>query len=496
MKESLNPGRRSVLALLLVWSLNAHGSPWADSDDIRLRHSLQLLVDSGYANLNVMAWPISWSSIDRELMLIDRAELPSDRIRTAFDYVQFELRRYKTQTAHFDAGFRVSNRSPLLKQFGDGYTENQEVWGRADFLGSWWALNLRVSAVNGDYDDLPTARADGSYIAGLIGNWVVGAGAIERWWGPGWRSSLILSSNARPVPGIFIRRNSDSEFETPWLSWLGPWSLEMFGGQLEGDRYVPDAKLLGARFSFRPLQRLELALYRTAQWGGDGRPQSFSSLIDLFLGRDNVGDGGITRDNEPGNQLGGVDLRFSFNLGSLPSAFYAQMVGEDEAGGVPSKRNWLGGLESSFGVSDWDVGVFLEAADTTAGGALGDPFFNVTYNHQIYQTGYRYRGRAIGAAFDNDSEIYSLGMRFISPDSAMIKGAVSRLRANVDGIRTANPPSGELYTASVWAVEMAYQNEWRALRYELGCNYYSAELINDYASSGDFQFWLEGTYRF
>ncbi|MBU6950765.1 capsule assembly Wzi family protein [Hahella sp. HN01] len=496
MKESLIPGRKSVLALLLVWSLNAHASPWADTDDIRLRHSLQLLVDSGYANLNVMAWPISWSSIDRELMLIDRAELPSDRIRTAFDYVQFELRRYKTQSAHFEAQFYASSRSPFLKGFGDSFTEKDEAWLQAEFLGSFLAAGIRVGGVNGDYDETPTARADGSYIAGIFGNWVFGIGAIDRWWGPGWQSSLILSNNARPVPGVFLRRNADTSFETRWLSWLGPWSFEMFGGQLEGERAVPDAKLLGARFSFRPLQNLEFGLYRVAQWGGEGRPQSISSLVDMLLGRDNIGDGGVVAENEPGNQLAGIDLRFSLDFDSLPSALYLQVVGEDEAGGLPSKRLWLGGLESSFGLNDWDYGFFLEAATTSAGGIFGSLSSNVAYNHQTYLTGYRYHGRSIGASVDNDAEIYSIGLRLIAPSSTVITGSVAKVRANIDSARIAPSPSGEFYEESLWEAQLAYQNEWGGLRYEVGCNYFSRELINDYAASGDFLVWLEGTYRF
>ncbi|HBC34390.1 MAG TPA: capsule assembly Wzi family protein, partial [Marinobacter adhaerens] len=30
-------------------------------------------------------------------------------------------------------------------------------------------------------------RLDGSYVAATAGNWVLGVGAIDRWWGPGWQ---------------------------------------------------------------------------------------------------------------------------------------------------------------------------------------------------------------------------------------------------------------------------------------------------------------------
>jgi hypothetical protein len=34
---------------------------------------------------------------------------------------------------------------------------------------------------------------------------------------------------------------------------------------------------------------------------------------------------------------------------------------------------------------------------------------NCAYNNGIYKTGYRYRGRAIGHSFDNDSQVFTLG---------------------------------------------------------------------------------------
>ena len=40
--------------------------------------------------------------------------------------------------------------------------------------------------------------------------------------------------------------------------------------------------------------------------------------------------------------------------------------------------------------------------------------FNCAYNHGIYQTGYRYRGRAIGHGADNDARIASLGLIFVN----------------------------------------------------------------------------------
>src|SRR5690606_41917145 len=103
-----------------------------------------------------------------------------------------------------------------------------------------------------------------------------------------------------------------------------------FGGQLESGRHIPEAKLLGARFAFMPLKGLEIGLSRTAQWGGDGRPESLSSLFDLMLGtEDNVHTVEETK-NEPGNQLASIDLRYGFAMGPGSFAVYAQTVRSEE----------------------------------------------------------------------------------------------------------------------------------------------------------------------
>ena len=55
---------------------------------------------------------------------------------------------------------------------------------------------------------------DGSYIAARLGNWSASLGQQERWWGPGWDGSLILSTNARPIPAVSFDRRVPEPFET------------------------------------------------------------------------------------------------------------------------------------------------------------------------------------------------------------------------------------------------------------------------------------------
>ncbi|MGK3879513.1 capsule assembly Wzi family protein, partial [Enterococcus faecium] len=47
--------------------------------------------------------------------------------------------------------------------------------------GEVWALGLKPAYVPKNDDD-QELRLDGSYLAATAGNWVFGAGAIDRWW--------------------------------------------------------------------------------------------------------------------------------------------------------------------------------------------------------------------------------------------------------------------------------------------------------------------------
>lgn len=380
----------------------------------------------------------------------------NEGVAQSLAYIQFE----SDQQARlgFRAQMELNGASDSLpfRGYADRPRENIEISKHIEWTGEWASVAISPSYAF-DAQDEKEFRLDGSYAAITLGNWVFGAGAIERWWGPGWHTSLILSSNARPVPGLWFNRKQAIAPESPWLSWIGPWTFTAFAGQLEGHRHVPDARLLGARFAFMPLQGLEIGLSRTAQWGGDGRPQSLSNLFDLILGtRDNVYTA-EERENEPGNQLGGIDFRYGFAFGQTSLGIYAQTVGEDEAGGFPSKRFNLLGLDMATQLAGAQQRFYMEYADTLVGSLFEDRIYNVAYEHGIYKTGYRYRGRNLGATWDSDARVITLGaINFLSSGSDLSM-AVSRAELNRDGTNRAAIPKGH---ADYYLIPSAAQDLW------------------------------------
>lgn len=440
--------KAALLASTLV-STQALAGPWIDSGDARLRHHIQVLADQGIITSPVTTWPLMWASIAGDINSASAKNLDPDTY-WSLKHVKFAYKQ-QTRSVNINASATVRSDVNPFGTFGNTQREKNEARGEIDLLGDRFAARLTGSYSNDPLDG-DEFRADGSYLAFTLGNWAFSAGAIDRWWGPGWNSSLILSSNARPVPGLAIQRSQSTAFETPWLSWLGTWQLNAFAGQLESDRHIPDPYLLGTRFSFKPASQWEIGLTRTAQWGGEGRPQNWDSFKNLLLGKDNSGSGGIAADgsNEPGNQLAGIDIRYNFAWNQTHNATYIQYVGEDEAGSMPSRGIIQLGLESSFNYNDIQHRIIIEATDTAIIDADKDKIskYNYIYEHGIYRSGYRYKNRPIGASVDNDSqEITLIGQHYFS-NGHQLHWSIASIDINRDNTNAA-APGGSVYDLGV-----------------------------------------------
>ncbi len=407
----------ALFACLMTAAVNTGAGPFMPPGDLALRHDIRLLADSGQITGPVAGWPLAWGPVLADL---DRARndmsLP-ENVRDALNRVQ-QRGRWETRVDEtvYNAKVGLAEKPNRIRSFQNSPREDVELSLGLSWTGEMLSASVNGQAVN-DPDDDQEFRYDNTVLAVLLGNYAITASTLDRWWGPGWDGSLILSNNARPIPSLTIERNFTDAFQTRWLSWLGPWDFSVLFGQLESDRAVPDAQFFGLRFDFRPIPSLEIGLSRTAQWCGEGRPCGFDTFTDLIFGRDNRGDAGVDEDNEPGNQLAGVDFRWSLAGFGWPLGLYGQFIGEDEAGGFPSRYLALGGMDASGTVGDrWSWRGYAEVAYTKCNFYESDDGFNCAYNHGIYQTGYRYRGRSVGHGADNDSLLLTAGLFLIDRD--------------------------------------------------------------------------------
>ena len=460
----------TLAAGIFVFVAPAAASGWLDAGDVELRSDLVTVVDAGRLDLPMLGWPIP-----REDVCAALAD-PVAKSRPANAAVEAALARLLTRCAP----------QPSLRAYanaGDpaqlrGFAAEPRSPAEAGMVGAWeghrWSARMAVS-LHAEPQDDQSIRPDGTYLAGKTGNWLWSAGWIDRWWGPGWDGSLIWSNNARPIPGIAVDRVRSTPFQTKWLSWIGPWRATAFLGALEHDRVdVDDALFMGLRVAARPLDGLELAFSRTMQFCGDGLPCSASSVWDMLVGRDNPGaDGSLDPEDEPGNQMGSVEARWSSPIGDAPYALYTQLTGEDEANFFPVKLLKLYGADGLVTVGGVPMRVYLEYADTSCASSNPGKVYNCAYNqHFFYREGYRYRGRVIGHSMDSDGLLWTLGAAWTTPTGWSLElvsryAQINRGGAN-DERHTISPTPLDRYELAAGARR---RYRWGLLEARLGATY-------------------------
>jgi hypothetical protein len=320
--------------------------------------------------------------------------------------------------AHAEGGFAIDarKRAEALSGFGDDATPGTSFGLRSGTSESpELALQVGARLEDGRVDGVDARlHLDDSVAATELFGIQWQAWAHRSWWGPGWQDSLILGSNAPAFKAIGVQRRWASTSDSRWLAWLGPWNGELFVAQTEDDMH---AFLFGQRITMRPFPQLEIGLTRTAQWGGEGRPQSLQSFLRMFT---TLGSNPGTRQqraSDPSNTMAGFDLRARCPAG-LRCAVYAQLIGEDEAGLMPSKYLALYGLEHWS--ADGQQRLFAEYVDTHCGALpLESAREGCAYRNWAYPQGYANDGRWTGANVGPDSRMLTLGWLNAATDSAL-----------------------------------------------------------------------------
>ncbi|MEM9797552.1 MAG: capsule assembly Wzi family protein [Pseudomonadota bacterium] len=243
-------------------------------------------------------------------------------------------------------------------------------------------------------------------------DWRLGAGKVARHWSPSPHTSLILSRNGEAIPSLYLRKVAATRSQVAPLRWIGPWRGEVFLGRTDDSRAGEDALMIGMQLALAPTPNLEIELVRTVQLAGDGQPSGLGPITDALLGQTNEGAA------SGANQMAGLGL--SYRLARAPGRprLYAQVVGEDEAGGLPNCLITLAGLETEMALLGTRTEISLEAVDTrvdeTENGFCGP---NTAYNNDTYA--YTNGGRVMGAAIDSEGRSAILRVRHERADWAL-----------------------------------------------------------------------------
>lgn len=405
----LNRAARKPLRLLFATcvSLLAWGAARAASLPFTpspvARHAIELLIDEAGLPLTSSQWPLPSEAVEDALDQLP-TELPGV-LEEARWHVRDELDRAQRAGLHWrleTRGLEMPTAYGREPDQADVLQWDSPTWHRPEVAAR---LGLRLESRP---DGLPSdsrLQLDGSAVAAEWEDWQIQAWQRRSWWGPGWQNALALSNNAPALVGAGVQRATTRPSELPVLKWLGPWNYELFLAQTDGVDARGNPYLIGHRLTFRPLPSLELGLTQMVQWGGLGRPSGLHSLVEALLGRTNVSDDQVAED--PANLLAGYDLRWRCPAG-WGCAVYGQLIGEDEAGGLPSR--FLSQLGTEWTTAEGRQRWSLEYLNTYLWIHLGEPSLRgATYRNRAYPMGYTSQGRWLGANAGPDTQLWSLG---------------------------------------------------------------------------------------
>jgi len=405
-----------LLILTGAFARPANASPWAEVGDAQLRSDIELLAAARMVDGITTHWPLPWLGLRRALLENKDAltkepanvQAAAARVLAAAG-TQLESHRLKTS-----ATVDIASTPSVVYGFdglGRGKAEAQ-ISGEMIFD----TTAIRISA-GGELSDWSKGgqgkfKPDGSYLAQKIGGAVVYAGWLSHWWGPGWVSALSLSNNARPFPQIGIERLDTSAFETPVLSWFGPWQMEFLVGLLDGPRIANNTLYSGLRFTFNPLPGLEIGLARTEEFCGDGHPCKPIAYYFNFA-------------NDPAhpnhvNDQGDIDVHYSGMAWGTAYELYTQVMNEDSDPIAHSGTSHLFGASVWLPLGDRTLRLTTEYTDSIATQnifSFGREIYGGTgyaYNNYDYVDGMRYRGRTLGFSLDSNSRLASLQASWIN----------------------------------------------------------------------------------
>jgi hypothetical protein len=406
---------------------------WAEVGDGRFRSDVELLADSGIIDLPLDDWPIPIADIARVMDKVNPEKLKAPALRAAYDRIENTIRPANADYLHLDSVALAAGHSSLLRDYDTPAREDGDLSAEVVDYGYRWAAELNFTYAVDPRDGQPF-RMDGSNITARFGNWLLSLNTLDKWWGPSYETSLILSDNARPMPAIELDRATSAPLDVPILRWLGPWRFMMFFAT--GAEHRPDVDnsfFYGTRLSWRPLKFLEVGAELTTQWCGhfanpvaeevSHRDCDLTMLKNVLVGNDTTQYAGVTG-AKPGHAEAGYEARLNSPWHLVPLALYTQIIGNDEIHRLPARLMKQEGIESWLNLANGDtIKGFAEYSDSTCGaersgpGSIGiapgvGPQYGCAYVNSVFFAGYTYRGLNIGDSAGPDAILRTVGLRW------------------------------------------------------------------------------------
>ena len=282
----------------------------------------------------------------------------------------------------------------------EAFKENKRInFPIQDTIGlmAKYEINSLSAGLNLNFNNKQKITFDNSYFDFKIKNGVIGIGKISRNWSFSQNTSLFLSHNARPAKSIYVNLNSRTNSYLQQSKISKNWSFEIYNSLPNNTIGPKTAMMLGMRATVTPIKNLNIEFLKISQWGGKEYQNNFSSLAKAVIGNTNDGPHANI------NQVAGLGYSYLLSSNDFSIRNYGQVLGEDEAGNLPSCLIYMLGVELENLNSKFKPTFGLEILDTRVGyttnGFCGP---NTAYNNNTYQ--YTNYGKVMGTSIDTEGK--------------------------------------------------------------------------------------------
>jgi|GEM_PF-6525017 len=456
-----NQVKRLFCFLFCLFILNSSfAGPWLLPGSLSVKSDIDLLADAGLIKAPVMIWPIAWANIGPDLLSDETKKKLSkepESVQQAYQRIltlyQQSYQPYKAQTAIYASGsnrlnpFRTFQYEPYAK-LASGVSSGYQM--------KHFAESINVSyyhAPNQSYSD--DVHLDNSYAYLLSENWAFGVDQFNRWWGPGYSGSMILSQNAEPFPTIDFQRIKAKAFQTKWLHWIGPWTLASYLSEDGPSFYsypsgVDNILFWYTSVSFKPLQSLQFDISRSTHFAGKQRPVTGNMLLHI-LSFQNAYSSDIPGQDVPGSDEWDIGLRWGLqNTFHIPVDLYMQTLFSGIYGWVPLPipdcTTFLLGASVVTQLSASTLRTYFEYENNIEwpfyfwGRQKADPTGGVIPNPYGGPYPYTYYNRLLGSPLGSEGIGYTLGMILNESNGNSDTASLRFLQPNYLNMGTAGTP--------------------------------------------------------
>ena len=191
---------KKIFILLSIFSTHIFTDPWISAKDEFLVKKLEYLSIKDGFSIDSSAYPMPLALLrNPNEDMFNNISLMADYIAVADKIVEKESKKFINEI-----GFSSNSEFNPFRFIDSKFKDKNSFFFSNSYLGERFASKISMTIYESPFEERKYDFSD-SYLAVVSGNFILGIGNHDRWWGPSHHASLILSNYSKSSPGLFIR---------------------------------------------------------------------------------------------------------------------------------------------------------------------------------------------------------------------------------------------------------------------------------------------------